>query len=218
MMSRWHGKISVRAKEGVLLPMSDNDSDLVNVLTLVTHERQACDRGWWSSLARCYTPEATIQTSWFDGTAVEYIELSKRVFDHTPSNHRLGLPVLDVNDARAIVEAPMTIEMRGTFRGVEVDVTAHLRMLHRTEKKDGDWRSAASVAIFDHDMMTPAVPGATPTLTPDDLKGTRPSYCVLSLWMRERGYTVAADRYGVDRPAELTALYDDAYAWAALPR
>jgi hypothetical protein len=36
--------------------------------------------------------------------------------------------------------------------------------------------------------------------------------------MREHDYSVAADRYGVDRPAELTALYDDAYAWAALPR
>jgi hypothetical protein len=88
----------------VLLSMSDNGSDLVNVLTLVTHERQARGRGWWPALARCHTPEATIRTSWFDGTAVEYIELSERVFDHTPSNHRLGLPVIDVNDAVAIFD------------------------------------------------------------------------------------------------------------------
>jgi SnoaL-like protein len=203
----------------VLLPMSDRDvSDLVSVLTLVTHERQARDRGWWSSLARCYTPTATVQTSWFDGTAVEYIELSKRAFDHTPSTHRLGLPVIDVDNARGIVEAPMTIEMRGIFRGVEVDVTAYLRMLHRVEQRDGDWRFAKSVPIFDHDTMTPAIPGASPTLTPEDFEDTRPSYRMLSLWMRERGYTIAGDRYGVDRPAELTALYDDAYAWAALPR
>ena len=65
------------SKEDVLLPMSDSDSDLVNVLTLVTDERQARDRGWWSSLARCYTPEATVRTSRFDGTAVEYIEFSR---------------------------------------------------------------------------------------------------------------------------------------------
>ncbi len=73
----------------------------------------------------------------------------------------------------------MTIEMRGTFRRVEADITAHLRMLHRTEKRDGGRRFAASVAIFDHDTMTPAVPGATPTLTPDDLEGTRPSYRIV---------------------------------------
>ncbi|WP_345465088.1 nuclear transport factor 2 family protein [Actinoallomurus oryzae] len=198
--------------------MSENDSDLVSVLTLVTHERQARDRGWWSSLARCYTPEATIQASWFDGTAVEYIELSKRMFDQTPSSHRLGLPVIDVNGTRAIVEVPMTIEFRGTFRGVEVDVASHMRTLHRAEKRDGGWRFAVSVAIFDHDTMTPAIPAATLTLTPDDLQGTRPSYRMLSLWMTELGYTVPADRYGVDRPTELTALYDDAYAWAGLPR
>lgn len=44
---------SVRSKEGVLRPMAGNGSDLVSVLTLVTHQRQARDRGWWSSLARC---------------------------------------------------------------------------------------------------------------------------------------------------------------------
>jgi hypothetical protein len=198
--------------------MSENDSDLVSVLSLVTHERQARDRGWWPVLARCYTPEATIQTSWFDGTAVEYIELSKRIFDQTPSSHRLGQPVIDINDSRAIIEMPMTIEFRGIFRGVEVDVASYMRMLHRAEKADGGWRFAASVAIFDHDTMIPAIPGAAPTLNPDDLQGTRPSYRMLSLWMTEQGYTVPADRYGVDRPAGLTALYDDAYAWAGLPR
>ncbi|WP_405590269.1 nuclear transport factor 2 family protein [Streptomyces sp. NBC_01190] len=188
------------------------------MLALVTHERQARDRGWWSALARCYTPEATIRTSWFDGTAVEYIEVSKRAFGHTPSNHRLGLPVIDVNDTRAIAEVPMIIEMRGTFRGVETDLTAHLRMLHRAARGADGWRLAASVAIFDHDTMTPAIPGTAPTLTPDDLQGARPSYRMLALWMTERGYTVAADRPGIDRPAELTTLYDDAYAWAGLPR
>lgn len=105
-------------------PMSEDDSDLVAVLNLVTHERQARDRGWWSALARCYTPEATIQASWFNGTAAEYIELSKRMFDQTPSNHRLGLPVIDVNGTRAIAEVPITIEFRGVFRGVEVDVAS----------------------------------------------------------------------------------------------
>src|SRR5947209_4035661 len=111
MMSRWHGKISVRATEGVL-PHVRRRLRPGERADLVIHERQARDRGWW-------------------------------------------------------------------------------------------WRFAAAVAIFDHDTMTPAVPGATPTLTPDDLDGTRPSCRVLSLWLGERGYTVAADRYGVDRPAEL---------------
>jgi len=108
--------------------------------------------------------------------------------------------------------------MRGPFRGVEIDLTAYVRMLHRAEKAHGDWRFAASVAIFDRDTMTPALPIAPPTLSPDDLAGARPSYRMLSLWMTERGYTVPADRYGTDRPAGLIALYDAAYAWADLPR
>ncbi|MFG1643784.1 hypothetical protein ACGFMK_26120 [Amycolatopsis sp. NPDC049252] len=91
---------------------------------------------------------------------MEYIEVSKRVFDHTPSTHRLGLPVIDVNGTRAIAEVPVTIEIRGTFRGVETDLTAHLRMLHRVERAADGWRP---VAIFDHDTMTSAIPGVTRT-------------------------------------------------------
>ncbi|MBS2548638.1 nuclear transport factor 2 family protein [Catenulispora sp. NL8] len=197
---------------------SGNGSDLVALLALVTHERQARDRGWWSALERCYTPAATIQTSWFDGTAAEYVELSKRMFHQTPSSHRLGLPVIDVSGARAIVEVPTTIEFRGVFRGVEVDVASHMRMLHRAEKTDGAWRFSVSVAVFDHDTMTPAIPTSVPMLKPDDLRGTRSSYRMLTLWMTDRGFTVPDDRHGVDRDAELTALYDDAYSWAGLSR
>ena len=43
--------------EGVLRPMSGSDPDLVSVLPLAARERQTRGRGWWSSLARCCTPE-----------------------------------------------------------------------------------------------------------------------------------------------------------------
>lgn len=198
--------------------MFEIESEIVSLQTLVTHERQARDRGWWSTLAECYTPEATIQTSWFTGTASEYIELSKTAFEQVPSNHRLGTPVVDVHAHRAIIEMPMTIEMRGTFRGIEVDVTSNLRFLHRAEKRDDRWQLAASVAIFDHDTMTPALPGIAPQLTVDDIANARPSYRILTLWMTERGYTVPDNRLGVDRPAELEELYDRAYAWAGIER
>ncbi|MEY9933841.1 hypothetical protein ABH926_008503 [Catenulispora sp. GP43] len=189
-----------------------------DVLNLVTHERQARDRGWWAALKRCYLPGATIQSSWFDGTAEEYMELSKEMFDQTPSSHRLGLPVIDVHGERAIAEVPMTIEFRGVFRGVEVDVASHIRMLHRVEKGRAGWCFAASVAIFDRDVMTATLPGADPALSAEDLRGGRPSYRALGLWMTDHGYSVPSDRYGVDRPAEIDWLYKEAFAWLGLPR
>jgi hypothetical protein len=193
-------------------------SETLNVLSLVAHERQARDRGWWPALERCYTPKATIQSSWFDGSATDYLDLSKRMFNQTPSTHRLGLPVIDVLDDRAVAEVPMTIEFRGTFRGEEIDLTSHMRMLHRVQKSEDGWRFAASVAIFDRDTMTAAIPGATPRLTKDDLVGTRPSYRMLSVWMTDRGYTVPADRYGIDQPTRLAKLYEDTNGWAGLSR
>jgi len=197
--------------------LSEHDSrDLVDVLNLVTHERQARDRGWWQALEQCYTPDATIQSSWFDGKATQYIDLSKRMFDQTPSSHRLGQPVVDVNGDRAVAEVPMTIEFRGAFHGIEVDLASHMRMLHRVERGHRSWRFAASVAVFDRDTMSPAAPGAALALSPGELEGARPSYRMLSLWMTEHGHTVPADRYGVDQPERLAALYRDVYTWAGL--
>jgi len=70
---------------GVRPATQESDAvEAARVLGLITHERQARDRGWWEVLQRCYTPEATIQSSWYDGTAARYIELSKQMHQQTP--------------------------------------------------------------------------------------------------------------------------------------
>ncbi|GHH88722.1 hypothetical protein GCM10018793_69430 [Streptomyces sulfonofaciens] len=184
--------------------------------SLVVYERQARDLGLWTELAECYAPGATIRSNWFDRAAEEYVRLSRDMHDTTPSRHQLGQPVIDARDDRAVLEAPMTFEFRGHFRGTQIDLVSHTLTLHRAVRTGGRWRYLRTVAVFDRDTMTPAVPGDHVDLRPDDLSGARASYRMLTVWMTSRGYTVPGDRPGTDRPAEVAALRQEARAWAGL--
>jgi hypothetical protein len=177
----------------------------------------ARDQGWWGQLAECYQPDARISTSWFSGLASEYIERAKSMITDIPSLHHVGQPVIRANGDRAVADVPMTAEFRGELRGAEVDVIACIRFLHRAERRGGPWRLAVTDAIFERDSMIPAVPGTAPVLEAGALDKFRPSYRMLSLWLTEHGYEVRGDRLGLDRPTEVTGLYESAYRWAGLP-
>ncbi|CAL9648149.1 nuclear transport factor 2 family protein [Streptomyces sp. enrichment culture] len=190
-------------------------SATARILQVITGERQARDRGWWNQLSEYYHPEARIQTSWFSGSIAEYIDASKKMAVSDPAGHRLGQPAIRVNGGRAVAEVPMTIEFRGEVLGVEADLTVYIRFLHRIERRN-EWRLLSSVAIFERDTITPAVPGTPLTIPAGRLAGLRPSYRLLTLWLTERGHAVSQDRYGLDRPEQVQRLYEDEYGWADL--
>jgi hypothetical protein len=191
-------------------------NDIVQVTQVIIRERQTRDRGWWSQLPQFYLPEARIQTSWFNGTIPEYIEKSRTMGAKDPSSHRLGEPVVQVHGDRAVGEVPMVIEFRGDLRGVEVDVIVYIRFLHRLERRDGRWGLLDSTAIFERDTLTPTMPDATLKVASKEVAGFRPSYRMLSLWLTEKGHPVGNDRYGIDRPDEVEALYSKVFGWAGL--
>ncbi|WP_326837512.1 nuclear transport factor 2 family protein [Amycolatopsis rhabdoformis] len=190
--------------------------DEAEILQLVVRERQVRDRGWWDELPGCYHPEATIRTSWFSGTIAEYVERSKDMHTSDPSTHRVGVPVVRAHGDRSVVELPMTIEFRGDVRGVECDLAVQIRFITRVERRDGTWRILSSEAVFEHDTLTPTMPGSAPKVTSEDLAGFRPSYRMLALWLTERGYEVGDDRLGADRPEAVEQVYREAHAWAGL--
>lgn len=191
----------------------------VEILNLITHERQARDRQWWNTLRQCYTEDAIIEVGWFHGLASEYInqsiEISKGPFG-LPATHRVGSPVIHVNGDRAVAEIPMIVDFRGKVRKVEVDVTNYYRMLDRLEKSDGRWRIAESRAIFQSDTMEPTIPGTPFTLTPADFEGLRPSYRCMLLLVNPAKHPMSQECHGIDRPDAVAELYRRVYGWAGV--
>lgn len=182
------------------------------IAELVLRERQGRDRGWWDRMRACYAPDATVRLSWFRGSGEEFVARSREMTGHGDvARHRLGPPVVDVDGPRAVAEVPAAIEVRTELGGVEVDLTSYTRLLYRAEHRSGRWLITSLDPVYERDVLAPVVPGTPVPL--GSLEGLRPSYRFLAQVLGTRGYPIADDLYGDDRPGEVADLYTTLYAW-----
>lgn len=201
------------------MSISASITDIVELQSLIAHERQARDRNWWNKWRTYYAPDAIMEVAWFSGKASEYIDQSIQIAKaaYLPGYHFIGEPVIDVNGDRAVAEIPMKVEWRGRLRKVEIDQVTRYWQLNRFERVDGRWLIVESRSIFLNDTIEPTIPGTPFTLTPEDFAGMRPSYRALNIIVPEDKHRISRECYGVDRPDDVAALYQRFYDWAAIP-
>jgi SnoaL-like protein len=131
-------------------------ADAQAVAQLVLRERQSRDRGWWDAMASCFTPDAVIDMSWFNGPASEFVRLTReRSANGVWGRHRLSPPTVRVIGDRAWAELPLGIEFRAAVNGVEADLVSYARSQYRAERRDGAWRIARITSIYERDTLTP---------------------------------------------------------------
>ncbi|WP_269854809.1 nuclear transport factor 2 family protein [Streptomyces sp. RPT161] len=188
--------------------------DVTEVSQLILHERRSRDRGWWSQMGECLAADAAIRLSWFRGSGADFVAASREMAARGDSaTHTLGPPVVDVLGAKAVGEVAAAIHMRGELNGVEADLTSHARLLYRAERRTGRWLIVSLDPVYERDSLLPSVPGTHLGIDPDTLAGTRPSYRMLTHLLNARGYPVADDLYGDDRPAPVQRLYRSLFDW-----
>src|ERR1700749_3477021 len=73
--------------------------------------------------------------------------------------------------------------------------------------------AAALDPLYERDTVPPVSPGTPLTITPADVAGFRPAYRFLSYVLSQRGYQIATDLFGDDRPEELGSFYQQAFSW-----
>ncbi|MFB7031936.1 nuclear transport factor 2 family protein [Streptomyces sp. NPDC056295] len=189
-------------------------TDITAVAQLVLHERHARDRCWWDVMRRSFADDSDVRLSWFQGTGPDFVSASERMAERGDvSVHRLAPPVVDVNGDRALVVLPAGIEVRTDLDGVEVDLTSYARLLYRVERRAGNWLIVALDPVYERDTLSPALPGTPLAVTATELAGFRRPYRMLSYVLGRRGYTVAQNLYGEDRPAAVHALERTAANW-----
>lgn len=189
-------------------------ADVTAVAQLVLHERQARDRGWWDAMRACYAEDSTVRLSWFQGTGPGFVAASEAMAGRGDlSTHRLAPPVVDVAGDRALAVVSATIEARTELDGIEVDLASYARLLYRAARHPDGWRITALDPVYERDVLTPALPGAPLTVKPADVAGFRPPYRMLAHVLGHRGYAVAQDLYGDDRPDAVRALEREAARW-----
>ena len=131
------------------------------------------DAGDWDALRTCYAPDATMVTSWYNGSATGFIEASlqgrKRQPKDRGAHHVFGGTTVQVTGNRATAETRVTLLLRGMAHGKLVDVTLYLRFFDCLLMTQGQWQISSRKGIYDRDSMRVVDPGDTIILDPQEL-------------------------------------------------
>ena len=121
------------------------------------------DSGEFDKLRSCYTEDATMVTSWFDGPASVFVDRSVEMRKHQPKDrgarHIIGGPTSEINGETAFAETRITLLARSMLHDKLVDATVYGRFLDFLVKVNGDGRIQRRVPVYDKDFLQLVVPG-----------------------------------------------------------
>ena len=130
------------------------------IRTVIAEWALARDTGQWERLRSLYAPGATMQTTWFEGSAEEFIEQSAKGFGRSAkAQHLVGASVIDLCSARAIAETRIVLLLRAPLGQIQVDVTCYGRFVDFFERHGSKWRIWKRVPVYEKDRIDPVNPG-----------------------------------------------------------
>jgi hypothetical protein len=111
------------------------------------------DLGQWDALRDLFHPDATIEVTWFEGPAAEFVDASERMgASNLRTKHLIAGPSITFHGDRALVETNAMIVAENTE--LELGATAHNRFWDRAEKRHGHWRLARRESVYDFSSFT----------------------------------------------------------------
>lgn len=118
--------------------------------------RDRCD---WNGLRSLYAPNATMQTTWMDGLASDFIDACERMSaGPTRAQHYIGMPIVRVNGVCALAQTRITILVRTLLEGIEVDATCYGWFVDRMVKLNGRWLIQSRAPIYEKDILAAVDP------------------------------------------------------------
>ena len=119
------------------------------------------DTGRWDRLRALYAPGATMRTTWFAGSADEFVDRSiAAAAGGARAQHFIGAASIDINGGRAVAETRMILMVRAMVGAAEVDVTCYGRFHDHFVSLDDGWRIAERVPVYEKDRLDPLDPSA----------------------------------------------------------
>ncbi len=106
------------------------------------------DLGEWDQLRNLFHPDATIDITWFQGKASDFVDGSMKMgTSNFQAKHVMTSPVVTFNGDKAIAETNAIIVGANAVLGVGCE--GHARFYDRVEKRDGVWKIADRRALYD---------------------------------------------------------------------
>jgi hypothetical protein len=90
--------------------------------------------------------------------------------------------------------------------------------MHERQGRDRGWFDQMRAAyrpdsIYERATLTPAIPGQSIVVDPEEVAGLRPSYALVALDLKRQGFSIPTDLLGDDRPDEVAAFYQELNSW-----
>jgi hypothetical protein len=171
------------------------------------------DAGDWQRFRTVWHDDGRMHATWFQGSAEEFIAVSKRGFERGVSIlHFLGGTSIDLAGDRAVAQTKMTISQRGAVDDVVVDVVCTGRFYDFLEKRSERWGLVLRQPIYEKDRMDPVDPAATLTLDKELLVRFPDGYRHLAYLQTKLGFKVKVDMPGL-KGVEVEKLYARGAAW-----
>jgi len=135
------------------------------------------DSGDWQRLAQCFHPDAQVTTSWFSGSARDFVkQATSMMAGHHPTDtqrHVMSNPHVTLKGDRAVCEYYIILHQGRTMDGYEFDFQTWSVTLDLFEKRNGTWRITKRSNIYEKDRMDPHIPGTVPQSYFDQLDLSR---------------------------------------------
>ena len=173
------------------------------------------DTGAWENLRGCYAPGARVQTTWLVGTAEEFIAASQASFERPQAprgTHAIGASSIRIEGDKALAETRMTLLVRATLEGLEVDATAWGRFVDWFVRIDGRWAIARRYAIHEKDRLDTVDPAAVLKLDAERLARFPSGYRHLA-YLQSRGGAQITPDLALHNSAAQDAIYASSQEW-----
>jgi hypothetical protein len=146
------------------------------------------DIGAWDALQTLFHPDGTIAVTWFEGSATDFVEGSRRMSQsNTRSKHLIGSPVIEFNGNKAIAETNAVII--GDGPALDLGCVTHSRLYDRVEKRNGAWKIVQRQIVYDMAYFT--FP-AGPTEIDREVLARHPrEYAALAYMLEKNGFPVS---------------------------
>jgi hypothetical protein len=193
-------------------------ADITAISQLILRERESRDLARWQQMRECFWPDSLIRVSWFQGNGSDFvtgsIDMARRGI---PAKHRLAPILVTLSGDRAIASLAAIIDLPVKLKGIEATLSTHSRFVYRAERRKDRWGILGFDAIYMRDELTPAIPGESISVDSKEVQSFRPSYRLLSYYLKNQGFSIDSDLPGVDRPDLVEALNQEIFGWAGLP-
>jgi hypothetical protein len=171
------------------------------------------DTGRWQQLRALYTADAVVHTTWFVGTASEFVDRCMGAAKRgSRSQHFVGAVCVELNAQRAIAESRAMLLVRAALQGVEVDVTCYVRFYDWFVREALGWRIRMRSGIYEKDRIDAVDPSQKVALDAAELARYPAGYRHIAYLQAAGGARITPDLPTPGSDA-LRRLYSEGQRW-----